>query len=134
MNLPIRVAHFPPYCSKHNPIEHRLFPHVTRSCSGVIFETLGVVKQLVARTTTRTGLTVTAAVLEGEYQNGRKAAKGKAAGLNFQADEVLPRFKLHALTAKRRWRGEVDSRTILNTTTRLVSAAGVGVRPETLRA
>ena len=92
VNLPIRVAHFPPYCSKHNPIEHRLFPHVTRSCSGVIFETLGVVKQLVARTTTRTGLTVTAAVLEGEYQNGRKAAKGKAAGLNFQADEVLPRF------------------------------------------
>ena len=66
--------------------------HVTRACLGVIFETLGVVKQLVERTTTRTGLTVTAAVLDGEYLTRRKAAKGKAAGLNFQADEVLAKF------------------------------------------
>ncbi|MBK8195260.1 MAG: hypothetical protein IPK76_19360 [Lewinellaceae bacterium] len=24
------IAHYPPYCSKYNPIEHRLFPAVTR--------------------------------------------------------------------------------------------------------
>ena len=29
IDLPIRVAHYPPYCSKFNPIDHRLFPHVT---------------------------------------------------------------------------------------------------------
>ncbi|MGB3265204.1 MAG: hypothetical protein WBA89_14775 [Microcoleus sp.] len=23
--------------SKYNPIEHRLFPHITRACQGVIF-------------------------------------------------------------------------------------------------
>jgi hypothetical protein len=29
LGLEIRVAHYPPYGSKHNPIEHRLFPHIT---------------------------------------------------------------------------------------------------------
>ena len=39
----IRVAHYPPYCSKFNPIEHRLFPHVTRALSGVILKTVELV-------------------------------------------------------------------------------------------
>ncbi|MBK8195658.1 MAG: hypothetical protein IPK76_21555 [Lewinellaceae bacterium] len=29
------IAHYPPYCSKYNPIEHRLFPAVTRYWSGI---------------------------------------------------------------------------------------------------
>jgi len=28
LGIEIRVAHYPPYCSKYNPIEHRMFPHV----------------------------------------------------------------------------------------------------------
>src|SRR5208337_4018328 len=39
LGIEIRVAHYPPYCSKYNPIEHRLFPHLTRACRGVIFHT-----------------------------------------------------------------------------------------------
>ena len=39
LGIEIRIAHYPPYCSKYNPIEHRLFPHVTRACRGVIFRT-----------------------------------------------------------------------------------------------
>jgi hypothetical protein len=35
--LKIRVAHYPPHCSTHNPIEHRLFPHIPRACQGVVF-------------------------------------------------------------------------------------------------
>jgi hypothetical protein len=31
LGIEIRVAHYPPYCSKYNPIEHRLFPHVSRA-------------------------------------------------------------------------------------------------------
>ena len=37
LKIKIRIAHYPPYTSKYNPIEHRLFPHVTRACQGVIF-------------------------------------------------------------------------------------------------
>jgi hypothetical protein len=31
LGIEIRVAHYPPYTSKYNPIEHRLFPHLTRA-------------------------------------------------------------------------------------------------------
>ncbi|MEL6763251.1 MAG: hypothetical protein AAFO87_06200 [Cyanobacteria bacterium J06607_6] len=31
-NTEIRIAHYPPYTSKYNPIEHRLFPQVSRAC------------------------------------------------------------------------------------------------------
>ena len=32
LGIEIRVAHYPPYFSKYNPIEHRLFPHLTWAC------------------------------------------------------------------------------------------------------
>jgi hypothetical protein len=34
------IAHYPPYTSKYNPREHRLFPHITRAGQGVIFTSL----------------------------------------------------------------------------------------------
>ncbi len=37
LKLPIQIQHDPPYGSTYNPIEHRVFPHVTRKWSGVIF-------------------------------------------------------------------------------------------------
>ena len=39
LGFEIRVAHYPPYTSKYNPIEHRLFPHVTRACQGIAMVT-----------------------------------------------------------------------------------------------
>ena len=38
LKLKIRIAHYPPYTSKYNPIEHRLFPHITKACQGVILK------------------------------------------------------------------------------------------------
>jgi hypothetical protein len=35
--LSIIVSHYPPYSSKWNPIEHRLFCHVHQAMSGVVF-------------------------------------------------------------------------------------------------
>lgn len=59
LGIDIRIAHYPPYCSKCNPIEHRLFPHVTRACQRVVFENIELVKELIERTSTTKGLTVT---------------------------------------------------------------------------
>src|SRR5208337_3033332 len=56
--IEIRVAHYPPYCSKYNPIEHRLFPHLTRACRGVIFHTLETVRYYMAKAETTTGMRV----------------------------------------------------------------------------
>ena len=73
IEIPIRIAHYPPYCSKYNPIEHRLFPHGTRACQGIVFQTLEIIKQFIRKTCTRTGLRVTLNVLDREYKTERKA-------------------------------------------------------------
>ena len=57
LELEIRVAHYPPYCSKHNPIEHRLFPHITRACQGVVFHSVAIAKQFMEKAKTSKGLT-----------------------------------------------------------------------------
>ena len=52
LGIEIRIAHYPPYTSKYNPIEHRLFPHLTRVCHGVIFDSVEMVKDLMAKAKT----------------------------------------------------------------------------------
>jgi hypothetical protein len=47
--IEIRVAHYPPYTSKYNPIEHRWFPHVSSMGQGVIFESVQTVKELMEK-------------------------------------------------------------------------------------
>src|SRR5271165_1229024 len=64
LGIEFRVAHYPPYCSKYNPIEHRLFPHLTRVCRGVIFHTLETVRYYMAKAATATGLTVKVSILD----------------------------------------------------------------------
>ena len=90
LKLKIRIAHFPPYCSKHNPIEHRVFPHITRACEGVVFTSVPLVKQLIERTQTSTGLRVTVNIVDRIYETGRKAALKLKASLNIVTDALLP--------------------------------------------
>ena len=74
IGIEIIIAHYPPYTSKYNPIEHRLFPHITRACQGVIFTSLELVKALVEKTHTKTGLSVAVNILNKVYKTGRKVA------------------------------------------------------------
>ena len=90
--LEVRVAHFAPYCSKHNPIEHRVFPHVTRACEGMILKSVDMVKSLMERTRTRTGLSVTVDILSQSYETGRKAAEHLKSTIQLVNDTILPRF------------------------------------------
>ena len=53
LGLEVRVAHYPPYCSKHNPIEHQVFPHITRACQGVIFHTVDIAQHFIAQSALR---------------------------------------------------------------------------------
>ncbi len=99
LGLEIRVAHYPPYCSKYNPIEHRLFPHVTRACQGVVFHTVWVVKELMEKTKTRTGLKVTVDILDKTYEIGRKCAKGFKKNMKIVFDSFLPKWNYRAIPA-----------------------------------
>jgi Rhodopirellula transposase DDE domain len=97
LEIEIRGAHYPPYCSKYNPIEHRLFPHVTRACQGVIFESVGLVKELMEKTRTNTGLRVTVDILDKMYQTGRKYAEGFKENMKIMFDEILPKWNYRAV-------------------------------------
>ncbi len=74
IGVEIRVAHYPAYCSKYNPIEHRLFPHVTRACQGVVFASIDLVMKLIKRTKTEKGLRVVVNLIKTVYKTGRKCA------------------------------------------------------------
>jgi hypothetical protein len=52
------ICHYPPYCSKYNPIERRLFAQVHRTIKEVILTDLEQVKELMSKTKTKTGLSV----------------------------------------------------------------------------
>ena len=97
LDIEIRVAHYPPYCSKYNPIEHRLFPHLTRACQGVIFESVELVKELMEKARTSTGLQVTVDILDKVYQTGRKYAEGFKEDMKIVFDEVLPKWNYRAV-------------------------------------
>lgn len=97
LGIEIRIAHYPPYCSKYNPIEHRLFPHVTRACQGVLFTSLNVVKQLIEKTTTRTGLKVFVKIIETIYQTGRKVADNFKQTMRIVFDDFLPAWNYRAI-------------------------------------
>jgi hypothetical protein len=71
----IEVAHYPPSCSKYNPIEHRLFCHVTRAMRGVVLKTIDMARQFMARTHTCTGLRVIVETTDKVYDKGRRATE-----------------------------------------------------------
>ncbi len=92
IDVEIRIAHYPPYTSKYNPIEHRLFPHVTRACQGVVFKDVDTVKKLIENTKTKTGLKVIVEVIDTIYKTGRKVSKDFKENMQIKFDEYLPQW------------------------------------------
>jgi hypothetical protein len=73
--LSVIVCHYPPYCSKWNPIEHRLFCHVHKAMEGVVFTDYETVQKLMEQTSTKTGLTVVVRLNLKQYQKAEKTDK-----------------------------------------------------------
>lgn len=97
LGLEIRIAHYPPYCSKYNPIEHRLFPHVTRACQGVIFTSIALVKELMEKTSTTTGLKAFVHIIDKVYETGRKVAADFKETMRIVFDDFLPQWNYRAI-------------------------------------
>ena len=97
LGLEIRVAHYPPYASKYNPIEHRLFPHLTRVCRGMILHSIDLVAKLMGKAKTRTGLSVVVAILDKVYKTGRQVSQATKNAVNLVRDTVLPRWNYRIL-------------------------------------
>ena len=97
LRLKLRVAHYPPYCSKYNPIEHRVFPHVTRACQGVPLETIETAKHYMEKTETTKGLNVVVRIIDKVFETGRKYAANFKQNLTIQFDDVLPKWNYTAI-------------------------------------
>jgi hypothetical protein len=95
--VPIRVAHYPAYCSKFNPIERRLFSHVTRACQGVLFDSLHTVLGLMQKTKTQQGLSVTVRVLNKLYEGGRTVSEAFKKNMPIVFEKLLPKWNYWAL-------------------------------------
>ena len=100
LNIEIRIAHYPPYTSKYNPIEHRLFPHITRACQGVIFKTVELVNDYMAKAKTSSGLKVVTTILKKTFETGRKVADDFKKNMRIQFDEYLPQWNYVAVPAQ----------------------------------
>ena len=97
IGIEIRIAHYPPYTSKWNPIEHRVFPHVTRAMQGVVLKDHEITRQLIEKTQTKTGLSVSVSVIDKVYEVGEKATTGFKESMKIVFDEVLGRWNYTAM-------------------------------------
>jgi Rhodopirellula transposase DDE domain len=97
LRVEIRVAHYPPYCSKYNPIERKLFCHMTRACQGVLFDSVATVKRLLEKTQTATGLRVIVQILDKVYQTGRKYSEDFKENMAILFDDPLPKWNYRAI-------------------------------------
>jgi transposase len=100
--LEIAVCHFPPGTSKWNKIEHRLFSAISQNWRGKPLVSHEVVVNLIAATTTSTGLKVQSALDHNPYPPGRSVSDAEMDALYLRADafhgewnySLLPRQRL----------------------------------------
>jgi transposase len=85
--LTINVCHLPPGTSKWNKIEHQMFCHITRNWRGRPLESLEIVVNLIANTTTTKGLRVRAGLDTDEYPKGIKVDDATMASLHLTPEE-----------------------------------------------
>jgi hypothetical protein len=97
LGIEIRIAHYPPYTSKYNPIEHRLFPHLTRAAQGVVLKSVEMLKQLFERASTKTGLKVIVQILDHIFLTGKKVAKEFKQNMTIAFDDFLPKWNYTAV-------------------------------------
>jgi len=85
--IPIRVSHFPPGTSKWNKIEHRLFSYISLNWRGQPLVSHAVIVNLIAATTTRTGLQVRAQPDTDPYPKGIKVSDDDFASIRLARDD-----------------------------------------------
>jgi Rhodopirellula transposase DDE domain len=90
--LTLVVCHYPPGTSKWNKIEHRLFCHITQNWRGRPLTSRLAVVELIAATTTKTGLKVRCELDTKTYAKGIKVTDAQMATLNIKGDAFHPEW------------------------------------------
>ena len=91
------MAHYPSYTSKYNPIEHRLFCHITNACKGAIFSSIDVVKSLVDKASKSKGLKVFLTIKDKVYATARKVSEDFKQNMKIVFDDYLGKWNYKAV-------------------------------------
>ena len=87
IRMPIEVSHFPPGTSKWNKIEHRMFSQISKNWRAKPLESLEVIVNLIASTTTKTGLQIECGIDFNDYKTGIKVSDDELAGIIIVKDD-----------------------------------------------
>ena len=90
--LTVTVAHYPPGTSKWNPIEHRLFSEISKNWAGRPLDSYDTVLNYIRTTTTRTGLTVSAHLLDRPYEKGKSIPSAIINSLPITRHDSIPKW------------------------------------------
>jgi len=103
LEINLLIAHYPAYCSKYNPIEHRFFCHLHRAWEGAVFHNLQIPLTLAQETYTQTGLQVKARLNLKTYQTQRTVCPQFRENLNqyVHFDQDIPQWNYYMSPQKR---------------------------------
>jgi hypothetical protein len=90
--LRLTVCHYPPGCSKWNPIEYRLFSQISLNWAGKPLRSLTAMLAYIRGTTTTAGLTVRAVLDEGTYRKGQAVTRAEVEQLGLEHHDVNPQW------------------------------------------
>lgn len=101
IEIEIRITHFPPYTSKHNPIEHRLFSYVSKQLQGSKLECIEDMAKQIEKTTTKTGLKVFVNISTKIYETGKKVVEEFNQNCPIKFDDFLGKWNYVAVPQNR---------------------------------
>jgi len=85
--LKITVRHFPPGTSKWNKIEHRMFSFISMNWRGKPLISHEVMLNLIANTTTRSGLKIKVGLDKRKYPTGKRVSNAEMKNINIKRDK-----------------------------------------------
>ena len=92
LGIEVMVCHYPTGASKWNPIEHRLFSHISINWAGKPLRSFATMLAYIRGTTTETGLKVKAFLLDQVYERGIKVSDEEMNALNLRRRPICPRW------------------------------------------
>jgi hypothetical protein len=95
----VTVSHYPPGCSKWNPVEYRLFSHISINCAVRPLRNLETMLGFIRGTTTTAGLKVDAHLDDRIYPKGRKVTQKEVRQLALQSHEICSHWN-HTLNPR----------------------------------
>lgn len=90
--LCVSVSHYPPGASKWNPIEHKLFSHITHNWQGRPLDNYETALKYIRTTKTKMGLKMSGHFIRANYKKGIKTTDAQMEEINITRHSVLPQW------------------------------------------